>query len=45
MIQTRKERMNLMVTVPMPQRNDTLPYRQVSVEVVVPVYNEETTLP
>jgi glycosyltransferase involved in cell wall biosynthesis len=36
---------NLMVTETMPQRNDTLPYRQVSVEVVVPVYNEETTLP
>jgi glycosyltransferase involved in cell wall biosynthesis len=29
----------------MPQRNDTLPYRQVSVEVVVPVYNEQDALP
>lgn len=27
------------------QRNDTLPYQQVSVEVVVPVYNEEVALP
>ncbi len=27
------------------QREDTLPHRQVSVEVVVPVYNEERTLP
>jgi glycosyltransferase involved in cell wall biosynthesis len=29
----------------MPQRNDTLPYRQVSVEVVVPVHNEQDALP
>jgi glycosyltransferase involved in cell wall biosynthesis len=29
----------------MPRREDTLPYRQVSVEVVVPVYNEERALP
>ena len=34
-----------MVNIPMPQRNGTLPYRQVSVEVVVPVYNEEAALP
>ncbi len=34
-----------MVNVPIPQRNDTLPYRQVSVEVVVPVYNEQDALP
>lgn len=27
------------------RRNDTLPYQQVSVEVIVPVYNEEKTLP
>ncbi len=29
----------------MPRREDTLPYGQVSVEVVVPVYNEEKALP
>ena len=29
----------------MPQRNDALPYRQVSVEVVVPVYDEQEALP
>jgi glycosyltransferase involved in cell wall biosynthesis len=29
----------------MPQRNDTLPHRQVSVEVVVLVYNEQDALP
>ena len=34
-----------MVDVPRPQRSDTLPYRQESVEVVVPVYNEEKALP
>ena len=34
-----------MVNVPIPQRNDTLPYRQESVEVVVPVYNEQDALP
>ena len=34
-----------MVNIPIPQRNGTLPYRQVSVEVVVPVYNEEAALP
>jgi glycosyltransferase involved in cell wall biosynthesis len=33
------------VNVPMPQRNGTLPYRQESVEVVVPVYNEQEALP
>ena len=33
-----------MVRIPMPQRSDTLPYRQESVEVVVPVYNEEAAL-
>jgi glycosyltransferase involved in cell wall biosynthesis len=33
------------VNVPIPQRNDTLPYRQESVEVVVPVYNEQEALP
>jgi glycosyltransferase involved in cell wall biosynthesis len=33
------------VNVPIPQHNDTLPYRQESVEVVVPVYNEEKALP
>jgi glycosyltransferase involved in cell wall biosynthesis len=36
---------NLVVNVPMPQRNDALPYRQVSVEVVVPVYDEQEALP
>jgi len=34
-----------MVRVPLSQRDDTLPYREVSVEVVVPVYNEEAALP
>ena len=34
-----------MVDVPRPQGSDTLPYRQESVEVVVPVYNEEAALP
>ena len=29
----------------MPQRNGTLPYQQESVEVVVPVYNEQEALP
>jgi glycosyltransferase involved in cell wall biosynthesis len=33
------------VDVPRPQGSDTLPYRQESVEVVVPVYNEEVALP
>lgn len=28
-----------------PRQEDTLPYRQVKVEIVVPVYNEEATLP
>ncbi|MBA3473734.1 MAG: glycosyltransferase family 2 protein [Rubrobacter sp.] len=34
-----------MINKSMPRRDDTLPYRQVSVEVVVPVYNEERALP
>ena len=34
-----------MINTPMPPRDDTLPYQQVSVEVVVPVYNEERALP
>ncbi|MCA1738362.1 MAG: glycosyltransferase family 2 protein, partial [Actinobacteria bacterium] len=34
-----------MVNVPVPQRNGTLPYQHVSVEVVVPVYNEQDALP
>ena len=34
-----------MVNIPIPQRNDMLPYRQESVEVVVPVYNEQEALP
>src|SRR5919202_2870212 len=34
-----------MVNVPTPQRKGTLPYRQESVEVVVPVYNEQDALP
>jgi glycosyltransferase involved in cell wall biosynthesis len=33
------------VDVPRPQGSDTLPYRQESVEVVLPVYNEEAALP
>jgi len=33
------------VDIPRPQGSDTLPYRQESVEVVVPVYNEEKALP
>jgi glycosyltransferase involved in cell wall biosynthesis len=32
------------VNVPMPQRNRTLPYQQESVEIVVPVYNEQEAL-
>jgi glycosyltransferase involved in cell wall biosynthesis len=34
-----------MLNTSMPRRDDTLPHRQVSVEVVVPVYNEEEALP
>src|ERR687894_142815 len=34
-----------MISKPMPRRSDPLPYRQESVEVVVPVYNEEAALP
>jgi glycosyltransferase involved in cell wall biosynthesis len=34
-----------MVNVPMSPRNGTLPYQQESVEVVVPVYNEQEALP
>ena len=34
-----------MVNVPLSQRSDTLPYQQVTVEVVIPVYNEEVALP
>ena len=34
-----------MINKPTPRRDDTLPHRQVSVEVVVPVYNEEEALP
>ena len=34
-----------MVRTSIPRRDDTLPYRQVTVEVVVPVYNEEAALP
>jgi glycosyltransferase involved in cell wall biosynthesis len=33
------------VDVPRPQESDTLPYMQESVEVVVPVYNEQDALP
>jgi len=33
-----------MIRTSIPQRGATLPYRQVSVEVVVPVYNEEAVL-
>ena len=33
------------MNTPIPRRDDTLPHRQVSVEVVVPVYNEEYALP
>ncbi len=34
-----------MIDKSMPRRDDTLPHQQVSVEVVVPVYNEEEALP
>ena len=34
-----------MVKRPTPRRDDALPHRQVTVEVVVPVYNEEKALP
>ena len=34
-----------MITIPMAQQSGTLPHRQVSVEVVVPVYNEQEALP
>ncbi|MCA1719084.1 MAG: glycosyltransferase [Actinobacteria bacterium] len=34
-----------MINKTMPRRDDTLPHRQVSVEVVVPVYNEQDALP
>ena len=34
-----------MINKPMPRRDDTLPHRQVWVEVVVPVYNEQDALP
>jgi glycosyltransferase involved in cell wall biosynthesis len=34
-----------MVNAPLPQRRDALPYQQVKVEVVLPVYNEEAALP
>ena len=34
-----------MINTSMSHRDDTLPHRQVSVEVVVPVYNEEAALP
>ena len=34
-----------MVRASIPKRDDTLPYQQVSVEVVVPVYNEQEALP
>jgi glycosyltransferase involved in cell wall biosynthesis len=33
------------MNTPIPRRDDTLPHRQVSVEVVVPVYNEQEALP
>jgi glycosyltransferase involved in cell wall biosynthesis len=35
----------MMVRESIPQRDDTLPHRQVSGEVVVPVYNEQDALP
>jgi glycosyltransferase involved in cell wall biosynthesis len=34
-----------MVNIPAPQRNGALPYQEESVEVVVPVYNEQEVLP
>jgi glycosyltransferase involved in cell wall biosynthesis len=34
-----------MVKEPTPRRNKVLPYRQVTVELVIPVYNEEDALP
>ncbi len=40
-----KKGLDFMITIPMAQQSGTLPYRQVSVEVVVPVYNEQEALP
>ena len=40
-----KKGWDTMVRESIPQRDDTLPHRQVSVEVVVPVYNEQDALP
>jgi len=40
-----KKGWDTMVRESIPQRDDTLPHRQVSVEVVVPVYNEQEALP
>jgi glycosyltransferase involved in cell wall biosynthesis len=34
-----------MVKEPTPRQNNTLPYQQLTVEVVIPVYNEEAALP
>ena len=34
-----------MVNTPLPHRSEALPYGQVTVEVVIPVYNEEAALP
>src|ERR687893_3188314 len=41
---TKKGR-GFMINASMPRRDDTLPHRRVSVEVVVPVYNEQEALP
>ena len=40
-----KKGLDFMTTIPTAQQSGTLPHRQVSVEVVVPVYNEEKALP
>src|ERR687893_3059062 len=45
MTNSTKKGWGSMINKSMPRRDDTLPHRQVSVEVVVPVYNEERALP
>jgi len=45
LISSPKKVWNIMVRESIPHRDDTLPHRQVSVEVVVPVYNEQDALP
>ena len=40
-----KKGLDFVITIPMPQHSGTLPYQHESVEVVVPVYNEQEALP